>query len=552
MEHPHVASLEAYVSGVLAGEVLACKWIRLACERHRRDREAKASFPYRFDPAKAERACKFAELFPHVKGKWAARGEKLKLEPWQCFFYGSIFGWVHKKTGLRRFRKVRLYVPRKNGKSLAVAPIGLFMFTADGEPGSEVYSGATSEKQAWEVFGPAKQMAKSVADFVSAYGVEVNAKSLTRPGDMAKFEPVIGKPGDGSSPHCSITDEYHEHATDEQLATMETGMGAREQPLSIVVSTAGDNVSGPCRDDWMDCQKVLEGVNEDDRLFAMIFTIDQEDEWATEAALRKANPNFDISVSGEFLLAQLRDAINNPRKQGHFKTKHLNMWVQARDAFINMQRWSECKRDLKLESFKGRRCFMGMDLASKIDLTAIELLFPMEDGTFARFGKYYLPEETVELPENQHYQGWHRDGWLTATDGNQTDYFHVLDDIKQMAEDFEVIQLAYDPHNASMLVTALQEEGLPMVSFGPTVLNFSEPMKQIEALIRDRKLHHNGDPVMNWAMSNVTAKVDRKDNVFPNKERPENKIDPFVALCAAMGVQMTAQVKDPSYEMLFL
>lgn len=551
MAHPHVASLEAYVSGVISGEVLACKWIRLACERHRRDREAKASFPYRFDSDKAERACKFAELFPHVKGRWAAKQERLTLEPWQCFALGSMFGWVHKKTGMRRFRKARLYLPRKNGKSLLVAPVGLYMLTADGEPGAEVYSGATTEKQAWEVFGPARQMAKLVPDFTAAYGVEVNAKTLTRVSDMAKFEPVIGKPGDGASPHCSITDEYHEHATDEQLATMETGMGAREQPLSIVVSTAGDNVAGPCRDDWLDCQKVLEGVNEDDRLFALIYTVDQEDDWTSEASLRKANPNYDISVSSDFLLAQLRDAINNPRKQGHFKTKHLNMWVQARDAFINMQRWAECRRDLKLADFKGKRCFLGMDLASKIDLTAIELLFPMDNGEFVRFGRYYLPEETVQLPENQHYQGWHRDGHLIATDGNQTDYFHVLDDIKQLAEDFEIAQLAYDPHNATMLVTALQDEGLPMVSFGPTVLNFSEPMKQIEALIRDRKLIHDGDPVMNWAMSNVTAKLDRKDNVFPNKERPENKIDPFVALCMAMGVQMTAQVKDPSYDVLF-
>lgn len=546
MEYPHVAKMEAYVAGVLSGEVLACKWIILACERHRRDREAKASFPFRFDPAKAERGCAFAEKFPHVKGKWAAKGETLKLEPWECFFYASVLGWVHKKTGFRRFRKVRGYLPRKNGKSFLVAPLALYMLAADGEAGAEVYSGATTEKQAWEVFGPAKQMAKLMPDFLSKFGVEVNAKSLTITDKMAKFEPVIGKPGDGASPHCSITDEYHEHATDDQLATMETGMGAREQPLSIVVSTAGDNVAGPCYDDWQQCQKMLDGVIEDDRLFAMIFTIDQEDEWATEAALRKANPNYGVSVDGEFLLAQMREAINNPRKQGHFKTKHLNLWVQARDAFINMQRWAECKVDgLKLEDFKGKRCFLGMDLASKIDLTAIELLFPIEDGKFARFGKYYLPEETVNQPENQHYQGWHKDGFLTVTDGNQTDYFHVLDDIKQMAQDFEIAQLAFDPHNATMLVTALQDEGLPMLSFGPTVLNFSEPMKQIEALIRDRKIQHNGDPVMNWAMSNVTAKMDRKDNVFPNKERPENKIDPFVALCMAMGVSMQDEPSRP-------
>lgn len=540
---PHVAALDGYVRDVLSGKIPACKWIRLACERHLEDlkRSKSKDWPYRFDAELAERVCRFVELMPHVKGKWAAgkTAARLKLAAWQVFFIGSLYGWVNKATGKRRFRKGRLYVPRKNGKSSLAAPIGLYMFAADGEPGAEVYSGATTEKQAWEVFGPAKQMAAKTPALVERFGISLNAKTMVRLADMSKFEPVIGKPGDGASPHCSITDEYHEHATDDQLATMETGMGARDQPLSLIISTAGDNVAGPCRDDWLECQKILERVIEDERTFALIYTVDPEDDWTSEAALRKANPNYDVSVQAEFLLAQQRDAINNPRKQGHFKTKHLNVWVQARDAFINMQRWAECQdTGLKLGDMRGRRCFIGMDLASKIDLTALELLFPLEGGRFARFGKYYLPEETVLLPENQHYQAWHAAGWLTATDGNQTDYFHVLDDIKELAETFEVAEIGFDPHNATMLVTALQGEGLPMVEFGPTVLNFSEPMKQIEALIRDRKLHHNGDPVMTWAMSNVVAKLDRKDNVFPNKERPENKIDPFVALCMAMGRAM--------------
>lgn len=530
--------LEQYVSDVLSGDVLACKWIRLACDRHRRDREAKASFPFKFDTTKVERVCSFVSLFPHVKGKWAAAGEMIVLEPWQIFWLGSVFGWVHKKTGLRRFRKVRLYVPRKNGKSLLAAPVGLYMLAADNEPGAEVYSGATSEKQAWEIFGPARQMAKKTPNYLAAFGVDVNAKTLSRPGGMAKFEPLIGNPGDGASPHCSLIDEFHEHKTDVQLATMETGMGSRTQPLSVIVSTAGDNIAGPCRDDWLDCQKMLEGVSQDDRLFALIFCADKEDDWSSESALRKANPNFNVSVSGEFLLAQQRDAINNPRKQGHFKTKHLNEWVQARDAYINLKHWADCKRDISLEKLRGQRCYVGMDLASKIDLAALEFLFPLGDGRFARFGKYYLPEAAVEKPENQHYRAWHEKGLLTVTEGNQTDYFHILEDLEEFAKVFEVVEIAYDPHNATMLVTACQNAGLPMVEFGPTVLNFSEPMKQIEALIGDRKLYHNDDDVMDWAMSNVTAKIDRKDNVFPNKEKPENKIDPFVALCMAMGRAM--------------
>jgi phage terminase large subunit-like protein len=540
-DFPHVAKMDAYIEGVLSGKIPACKWIRKACERHRRDLEHSANsvWPYRFDPKLAEKACRFVERFPHVKGRWARKRELFEAEGWQCFWYGSLFGWVHKVTGKRRFNKARCYVPRKNGKSLMVAPLGLYMLTADGEPGAEVYSGATNEKQAWEVFGPAKQMAASRPDFCEKYGLQINAKGLVIAGTMAKFEPVIGKPGDGASPHCSITDEYHEHDTDDQLATMETGMGAREQPLSIVVSTAGDNLAGPCRDDWLECQRMLEGTIEDDRLFALIFTIDADDDWTSEVALRKANPNYGVSIQADWLEAQQRDAINNPRKQGHFKTKHLNLWVQARDAYINLERWrNTADPSLVIEQFQGRRCFMGLDLASKVDLCAIEFLFPEPDGTFVRFGRYYLPRETVDAPENEHYRGWEKEGLLTVTEGNLTDYFQIFDDLKEAARVYEVGEIAYDPHNATMLVTACMDEGLPMVEFGPTVLNFSEPMKQIEALVKDRKIRHSGDKVMEWAMSNVVAKPDRKDNVFPNKERAENKIDPFVALCMAMGRYM--------------
>lgn len=544
----YLKTFNGYVKGVISGDIPACKWVVLACERHQADlkRAKDKAWPYKFDTAKAARVCRFVELMPHIKGKWAlgSKPKRLELAAWQVFMLGSIFGWVHKSTGKRRFRKVRLYVPRKNGKSTLAAPIGLYMLAADGEPGAEVYSIATSEKQAWEVFGPGRQMALKTPEFQAKFGIDVNAKSLTRTAEMAKFEPLIGKPGDGSSPHCAIVDEYHEHQTDDALATMETGMGAREQPMSLVISTAGDNVSGPCRDDWLECQKVLERVMEDDRLFALIYTVDAEDDWTSEAALRKANPNYGVSVEADFLLSQQRDAINNPRKQGHFKTKHLNLWVQARDAFINMQRWAECSvQGLTLEDFAGQECWLGLDLASKVDIAALELVFKHGDG-YARFGRYYLPEETVNLPENQHYRAWHQQGFLTVTDGNIIDFHEIFEDILAICSRFTVVDVAYDPHQATMLVTQLQAEGIPVVEFKPTVLNFSEPMKQIEALIRDRKLKHNGDPVMTWMMSNVVAKVDAKDNVYPRKERPENKIDGFVALCMAMGRIMSQSEHD--------
>lgn len=550
--HPHVTAAERYCRDVVAGRIPAGKYTVLACRRHIEDRrrERTRAFRYKFDATAAERICRFVELLPHVKGKWARRDPKrpdanrIKLEPCQCFWLASLYGWLQKGAGKRRFRKGSIYLPRKNGKSTIAAGIGWWMFAKDGEPGAEVYSGATTEKQAWEVFGPARQMAMTEPGLPEALGVTVNAATMVRLEDASKFEPIIGKPGDGASPHCAIVDEYHEHDTPDLYDTMLTGMGAREQPLQLVISTAGYNVAGPCYDDWLTVQKVLDGSLHDDTHFGVIYAADPEDDWTSEIALRKANPNAGVSVSIEFLQSQLRDAIANPRKQGVFKTKHLNLWENARDAYVNMQRYAECRQPIALDQFEGQRCYIGLDLASKIDIAAVELLFPRGEGRYARFGRYYLPDETVQQAENDHYRGWARAGLLTVTEGNIIDFGRILEDLEALAARFQVEALAYDPFQATMLVTELQNAGLPCVEVKPTVLNLSEPMKQIDALIRDRKLEHDGDPVMVWMMSNVVAKVDAKDNVYPRKDRPEKKIDGFVALCMAMNRAMTADGGD--------
>jgi phage terminase large subunit-like protein len=546
----HVAAGEKYARDVAVGRIPACKWTRLACERHLEDkrRSKTKAFPFKFDAEKAERFCRFAELLPHIKGRWARpdpkkpHANRLKLEPWQCFIGLSLFGWVHKRTGRRRFRKASIYLPRKNGKSTIAAAIGHWMAWKDGEVGAEVYS--TTEKQAWEVFGPARLMALREPDMVEGLGITVNAQSLVRESDASKFEPIIGKPGDGASPHCSITDEYHEHDTSDQFDTMLTGMGAREQPLALIISTAGDNLAGPCYDDWLTVQKVLQRTVDDETHFGIIYAIDtadkdndtDADDWTSEIALRKANPNYGVSVSEEFLQQQQRDAINNARKQGTFKTKHLNVWVQARDAYFNMQRWAESyQAGLKLEDMRGKKCWAGLDLASKVDLASAYLLFDLEDGSFATFGRNYLPDETVQEPENQHYRGWAKDGWLTVTEGNIIDFGRIFDDLVELHSQFGFEELIYDPAQATKLVTELQDEGINCVELRPTVLNYSEPMKLLEAHVRNRTLKHNGDPVLTWALSNVVAKADAKDNVYPRKERPEKKIDPAIALISAMA-----------------
>ena len=549
----HVDRAEEYARQVVAGKIPACKWVRRACERHFRDLEhAKAGWIYEFDRSKAERVCRFIELLPHVKGKWAkkdpatGKAQRLKLEPWQCFIVAMIFGWVKVGTGTRRFRKASAYIPRKNAKSTLAAGIGWWMFAKDGEPGAEVYSGATTEKQAWEVFGPARQMAATVPALPRELRVKVNAASMIRLDDNSKFEPVIGKPGDGASPHCAIVDEYHEHDTSVLYDTMITGMGAREQPLLLVISTAGDNLAGPCRDDWKLSEKILDGLIEDETHFAIIWTMDDGDDWTSELALRKANPNFDVSVSKDFLLAQLTAALNSPRDQGTYKTKHLNLWVNAKAGYFNVQLWHNLKRQITLDDLKGQQCYLSADFASKHDLVSLIALFPMLQKRFRVFGRHYLPRATVSLPHNQHYRAWEAAGRMTVTDGNITDVDRLIEDAIWFNANFRVLEMPIDPNRAWGVSTTLQKAGLNVVEYRNVVLTMSEPMKTLDALIRDSRIEHDGDPVLSWAISNVTAQEDKKSNVYPNKESNEQKIDPVVSLIMALGRATIGGGAEPS------
>lgn len=583
--HPHVEAAENYCRGVVAGLIPNCQWVRLACQRHLDDlkRSRRKDFPFRFDPDLAERPCRFIAKLPLTKGKWAAERKLFKLEPWQCFLTVSLFGWVHKAgefAGKRRFRKAFILIPRKNGKSEWAAAVGLYMLVADREFGAEVYSGATSEKQAWFVFGAARQMALRSPALASHFGMTVMASNVHCVSRNSKFEPIIGNPGDGASPHCAIVDEYHEHETDRQFDSMETGMGARTQPLLLVISTAGDNLAGPCYQMQLEAQKVLSGVFDADDLFAIIYGIDKGDDWTTELALRKANPNIGVSTTLAFLQSQMEKAKRQPRKSGTFKTKHLNVWVAARDAYFPIDRWIDAADpSLRLSAFAGRPCYIGLDLASKVDVASMVALFPHAPDAqgrdrYAVFAWHFLPEEAVEAGENEHYQGWsemigHNGGpkldddaqpiraedgavefvdgnLLQVTDGAIIDFDEIKAVILGLSRAFQLEVVAYDPFQATHLVTQLMKEGVPVLEYRPTVLNFSDPMKEVEGMMRERRIVHDGDPVLTWMVSNVTAKLDAKDNVYPRKEAPENKIDGAVALISAYGAMKATPESEPS------
>ncbi len=531
---------DAYLHGVLSGDIQACRQVRQMMERQVLDLRRQVddnAFPYSWRPEAGAKVCAFMEEFQHVKGKWA--GQRFVLSPWQVFFTMALFSWVHTETSLRRFREAFLLVPRKNGKTFWAATIGLYGLLADNEQGAEIYCGANSKDQAMQVFSPAQQMLRNDSELREYFGVEVFASNINVVNTGSKFEPEIKNVRDGASPHIAICDELHEAETSHMVDAFSTGMGARTQPLLLIISTAGTNLSGPCFERQKALEKVLDGTLANDRLFGTVYTIDQDDDWQDIASWKKANPNYGISVLPEFIEGKLFETKTHLSRRNINLCKHLNVWNSANVAFVDMGAWNRCfDKTLRLEDFVGQPCWIGLDLASKIDIAAIVLIFRVSSG-YALFGRFYLPIETINRPENSHYQGWNYEERLVATDGPIIDYGRIEDDIRALASQFEVVEVAYDPFQATQLSTRLTAEGFPMVEIRPTVLNFSEPMKELEGLILKGNLHHTGCPVLAWMAANVVARVDAKDNIYPTKEREQNKIDGIVAAIMALGRAMT-------------
>lgn len=548
MIRDYVDIANEYAERVLRGTVPACEYVKQAARRHLDDLAAASGgddFPFVFDETAAIVACRIIELMPFTKGKWAREGRTIRMSDWQVFITACVFGWKRVRDGLRRYRIVYVEVPRKNGKSEWSAAVALYMFAADGEHGAEVYSGATTEKQAKIVFTAAQRMARKTEAFREAFGVEVMASNMSIPENGSKFEPLIGKPGDGASPSCAIVDEYHEHATDHLYDSMETGMGAREQPLMWVITTAGSDISGPCYELRSDVIRTLEGTLKNDELFGIIYTIDKDDDWTSEEALIKANPNLGVSVDGDYLRRQIRDAVANSRRQNITKTKHLNVWVQAREAWMNMEAWNRQAREMTEDEFAGEPCWMGLDLASKIDIASAVKVFRRGEEWFV-FGRHYLPEDRIEDVENRHYQKWLTDGHLQGTEGDIIDHDAIEADIAEDAERHKLLTVGYDPYNATQLAVNLTRRRIETLEIRQTAKFLSDPMKWIEALVLAGNLWHDGNAAMTWMMSNVVARVDANDNVFPRKERAENKIDGPVALIIAMNVAMRESASGPS------
>lgn len=529
-----------YANDVVQGRLPACDLVKKACQRQLNDLIRYGDgHKFIFDSASGDRICWFIEHLTHVKGELA--GKEIRLEPWQVFILHTVFSWKT-PAGTRRFRRVYIEVPRGNGKSSLSSGVALFCLCADREPGAEVYSFATTRDQAKIVFGDAKEMAKQNSKLRSAFNLQTLANALYVPKTNSYFQAksAEGSTLDGLNTHLAVIDELHAHKTRAVYDVVETSLGKRRNSLMWVITTAGFDTAGVCYEVRSFVRQVLNKEVEDESQFGIIYGLDEGDDWTSEAALQKANPNWGVSVRPEIIKSLQSKAIARPSAANNFKTKHLNVWCSAASSWMDMVAWNSCEGGISLEDFEGCECYMGLDLGAKNDLTAKVLVFPREDESGCRiyyvFGQYYAPRAALLKSGNSQYDGWETLGYLRVSDGAVTDFDQIEEEILEDCQRFQVTAVAYDPWQATQLAGRLSDKDIPMVEYRNTVQNMSDPMKWLEALVQDRRIAHDGDPALAWMIGNVVAKRDFKDNIFPRKEVYENKIDGAVALIMALGM----------------
>jgi phage terminase large subunit-like protein len=397
VKRDYAAIAEQYARDVVAGTVLACKWTIAACQRQLLDlaRAESPDFPYRYEPARGARVCRFIELLKHIKGKWART--PIRLEAWQVFILMTVFSWVWAtkahadpeiaaRDGTRRFRTVYVEVPRKNAKSTLTSGVGLYMLGLDGEGGAECYSAATTRDQAKIVWNDARTMALRCEEYRDRFGVEVGAHAITVPESSSKFVPLAADEDslDGLNVHFAAIDELHAHKTRGLVDVLETATGSRTQSLLWEITTAGSNRAGICYEQRTYLTKLLQHVAADESFFGIIYTIDDEDDWTDPAVWAKANPNYGVSVFPDDLARLCRKAQEMPSAQGNFLTKRLNVWVNADTTWMDMRAWDKCADpNLSIEDFVGERSICALDIASKVDLAAKVHVFSRFDRRFA-------------------------------------------------------------------------------------------------------------------------------------------------------------------------
>ena len=480
----------------------------------------------------------FEENLTHAKGELG--GKPFFLEPWQKGYIGTLFGTL-RNDKLRQYRTSLLAIPRKNGKSTLCAGIALkLMF--DGEPGAEIYSCAADRDQARLVFEMAKVCVEASPKLRSRLRVFRN--SIVREDTHSVYRALSAEAftKHGLNAHGVIFDELHAQPDRELNDVMATSMGARRQPLLVYITTAGYDRKSVCWEIWRYAEAVAAGTIKDETFLPAIYAAPADADWKDEKVWAVANPNLGVSIKLDFLRSECQRAVEVPAYENTFRQLYLNQWTQQDTRWLRMDHWAQGDKPCPVPLL-GRDCWGGLDLASTFDTTALVLVFPLDDGTYWVEPHFWIPSENLRQRVNRDrvpYDLWEKQGFLHVTDGNVTDYDVVRRDINDLAQRYNIRQIAIDRWNATQLSTQLQGDGREIVGFGQGYGSMSAPAKQLETLVVAGRLLHGGHPVLGWQAGNVAVDSDYAGNIKPSKRKSTERIDGIVALTMALGIHSTA------------
>lgn len=520
-----------YAEKVQSGEIVACKYILQATKRY-------LDFfdKYDFKAERVERVVNFISHLRHFTGQH--NGKHFELLPYQLWIISSIFGFYHKGTDKRVVNYCYIELARKQGKTALAAAICLYMLVGDCENGSEVELVANSAKQAKICFDMASNFLQ---------GIDTKDKYFKRYRDKIKFDKTKSflqvlssdaSGNDGYNSYCFVLDECHEQKDSRLWDVMCSSQGMRTNSLGIIITTAGFNMFGFCYSYRRTCTEILSGVKEDDSQFVAIYTLDDEDDWHDEQVWAKANPSLGVTVQTDYLRQQVKKAMNNTTLEVGTRTKNLNQWISSSEIWLSNDLLLDSTQDLKLSDFKGNYAYVGVDLAAVSDLTAVSYMIPRDDK-FYFVNRYYLPQSALaDNPNCELYKDWMRKGHLIITDGNVTDYDYVLKDLILANKEIFINKIAYDQYNATQWAISATAEGLPLEPYSQALWSFNKPTKELERLIKSKKVVIDNNPITRWNFSNVVLKSDYNENVKPVKQQDMNKIDGVIAMIEALGIYL--------------
>ncbi|AGA66076.1 putative phage terminase large subunit [Brachyspira pilosicoli P43/6/78] len=565
-------SYEEYINKVINKELPVCQAAFLAVKRHLDDIEKSKNndYPFYFDENEAKRPITFIQSLVHTKGEWA--NHNIILESWEQFIIASIFGWRRKENKLRRYKKAYVQVSRKNGKTTFASGIGNYCFFCDSpaEAGVEIYYIATKKDQAKIAWSESERQIRKAKALNKEAITYKQTSTITKKKDTASKSKPLGQDSnteDGLNPHLVIVDEYHAHPDNELLNVLESGMGARRQPLTFIITTAGFDKTSVCFSEYEYAKQILQGSLNNDEYFCIIYEPDnikdiwifmseykeklnnnqntQEQEELINNIIFQANPNINISVKDSYLKSRLFEGLDKPVQRTDILTKNLNVWTQASEVWISSDRWlkSYLHQNININELKGKRACIGLDLATTRDIAAYVLCFDtIDNDPYILLPRFFMPKENIRQRSKEDrvpYELWASQGLITLTNGDIIDFDIIESSILQDAKDFEIIEIAYDPWKAIEIITHLENEGFKMqqVRQSFAVGGLSEGTSLFEKTIDERKLLHGNNPVLNWMISCCEVKTDGRDNylpVKPDRRRSYKRIDGVVASIMAL------------------